>query len=58
MLLALTQRILGRAGDAEEVLQETFIQAWKQASRYDPARSSVSNWLSLNARSRAHRSPS
>ena len=53
VLLALISGILGRSGDAEEVLQEVFMQAWRQANRYDASRSSVSNWLSLIARSRA-----
>jgi len=52
-LLAVARRILGPAGEAEEVLQETFLQAWHQADRYDPSRSSVSTWLILIARSRA-----
>jgi RNA polymerase sigma-70 factor (ECF subfamily) len=53
LLLAVARRILGGAGDAEEVLQEAFLQAWNQAERYDPGRSSVSTWLVLIARSRA-----
>jgi RNA polymerase sigma-70 factor (ECF subfamily) len=53
VLLAVARRILGGAGDAEEVLQESFLQAWNQAARYDPQRSSVSTWLILIARSRA-----
>jgi len=53
LLLAVTRRILGGAGDAEEALQETLFQAWNQAGRYDPDRSSVSTWLILIARSRA-----
>jgi RNA polymerase sigma-70 factor (ECF subfamily) len=53
LLLGLAARILGAVGDAEEVLQETFLQVWNQASRYDASRSSVSTWLVLIARSRA-----
>ena len=53
MLLGLAQRILGDASEAEEVLQEAFLQVWKQAARYDPRRSSVSTWLVLITRSRA-----
>jgi RNA polymerase sigma-70 factor (ECF subfamily) len=53
LLLAVTRRILGATGDAEEVLQESFFQVWLQADRYDPSRSSVSTWLVLVARSRA-----
>ena len=53
ILLALIRRIVGGAGEAEEVLQEAFLQVWNQAERYDPSRSSVSNWLSLISRSRS-----
>ena len=47
MLTALSLRILHDPADAEEILQETFLQVWNQASRYDPERSSVSTWLVL-----------
>lgn len=53
MLLALTRRILGSATEAEEVLQEVFLNVWNNAGRYDAARSSVSTWLVLVTRSRA-----
>ena len=53
LLLALAERILGQRGDAEEVLQEAFLQVWGQADRYDPRRSSVLTWLVLLTRSRA-----
>ena len=53
MLQALAQRVLSDPADAEEILQETFLQVWNQAGRYDPKRSSVSTWLVLIARSRA-----
>lgn len=53
MLLGLAHRILGDASDAEEILQEAFLQVWNQAGRYDRSRSSVSTWLVLITRSRA-----
>jgi len=53
MLAALAHRVLGDPSDAEEVLQETFLQVWNQAERYDRLRSSVSTWLVLITRSRA-----
>jgi len=53
MLMALVQRIVRDPADSEEIVQRVFMQAWKQADRYDPARSSVSTWLVLIGRSRA-----
>ena len=53
LLLSLARRVLGDEAEAEEILQEVFLQVWNQAERYDPRRSSVSTWLVLIARSRA-----
>src|SRR5262245_52930626 len=53
MLYSLALRILGRAADAEEVLQESWLQAWRSADRYDRARGTVAAWLLTLARSRA-----
>jgi RNA polymerase sigma factor (sigma-70 family) len=52
-LLALINRILRGSADAEDVLQEVFVQVWNRGGLYDPARSSVGTWLVLIARSRA-----
>ena len=53
LLLALSRRIVLDESDAEEILQEVFLQVWNQAERYDTARSSVSTWLVLITRSRS-----
>jgi RNA polymerase sigma-70 factor (ECF subfamily) len=41
------------AEDAEEVVEDTFWQAWKQASRFETSRGQVRAWLLTIARSRA-----
>lgn len=51
--LGLLVRILGDRAEAEEVLQEAFLQVWTQADRYDEARSTPRGWLLMLARSRA-----
>ena len=49
----LAMRILRQSADAEEVVQEVFAQAWRQAQRYDPSRASVAGWLMMMTRARA-----
>jgi len=43
-LYRLAFRMTGRAEDAEDIVQETFIKAFKQLSRFE-ARANVSTWL-------------
>jgi RNA polymerase sigma-70 factor (ECF subfamily) len=38
-------RMVGAEGEAEEVVQETFVRAWRSASSYDAQRASVQAWL-------------
>jgi len=53
LLYSLALRIVGSASDAEEVLQDSWLQVWRSAKRHDPARGSVGAWLVTIARSRA-----
>jgi RNA polymerase sigma-70 factor, ECF subfamily len=46
-------RMLRQPDDVEDVVEEAFWQAWRQASRFDPTRGAVHTWLLTIARSRA-----
>jgi RNA polymerase sigma-70 factor (ECF subfamily) len=50
---ALALRIVGDRDEAEDVVEETFWQLWRQAARYEESRGGVSTWLLTMARSRA-----
>jgi RNA polymerase sigma-70 factor (ECF subfamily) len=52
-VLGLLQRMLGAGGEAEEVLQDVFLQAWTRASTYRADKGSPRGWLMVMARSRA-----
>jgi RNA polymerase sigma-70 factor, ECF subfamily len=49
----LITRILKSADDVEDVVEETFWQAWRQANRFAADRGSVQTWVLTIARSRA-----
>jgi RNA polymerase sigma-70 factor (ECF subfamily) len=44
-ILALGQRMLGDAAEAEDVAQEAFIRAWRQAPRWRPGAARFDTWL-------------
>jgi RNA polymerase sigma-70 factor, ECF subfamily len=53
LLFGLLIRVLRERGDAEEVLQEVFVQAWTRADTYNSALGTPAGWLIGIARNRA-----
>jgi RNA polymerase sigma-70 factor (ECF subfamily) len=52
-VMALTFRMVRERADAESIVLETFMQAWRDAGRFDASRGSALSWLITIARTRA-----
>lgn len=52
-VLALARRVLHGASDAQDLLHDVFLEAWRSVREYDASRASVRTWLLVRARSRA-----
>jgi len=46
-------RVLGEASQAEDVLQEVFLQLWRNPAAFDSNRGSLAAWLAVISRHRA-----
>jgi RNA polymerase sigma-70 factor, ECF subfamily len=53
VVYAVALRVLGDTGAAEDVLQEVFLQLWRNPGAFDAARGSLGCWLAVIARNRA-----
>jgi RNA polymerase sigma-70 factor (ECF subfamily) len=51
--LGLALRVLGNMGEAEEVVQEAFLAAWRAGHTYDGSRGSTRTWILTLVRNRA-----
>ncbi|MGH7884611.1 MAG: RNA polymerase sigma factor, partial [Thermodesulfobacteriota bacterium] len=49
----LSFRVVKNKSDAEEVVQEVFVQIWRKAENYDNQRGAVATWIMNITRSRA-----
>ena len=52
-VLALLMKMLGSRAEAEEILQDVFVELWRRAAQYDSSRAGVVAWVVTVARSRA-----
>ncbi|HZH34644.1 MAG TPA: sigma-70 family RNA polymerase sigma factor [Pyrinomonadaceae bacterium] len=53
ILFGLLIRILNNRAEAEDILQEVFVQVWQRARNFDESRGKAFTWLVTLARSRA-----
>ncbi len=51
--LGLAYRLLSDMGDAEEVVQEVFLSAWRNLGTYDASRGSTHTWILSMVRNRS-----
>jgi RNA polymerase sigma-70 factor (ECF subfamily) len=51
--IGLAYRLLGDLGDAEEVVQEVFLSAWRSGHTYDASRGSTHTWILSMVRNRS-----
>src|SRR5260370_34524766 len=53
VVYAVALRVLGDTAAAEDVLQEIFMQLWRNPGSFDASRGNLAPWLAVIARNRA-----
>lgn len=53
LVYSVALRVLGDTGAAEDLLQEVFMQLWRNPSVFDSSRGSLGSWLAVISRNRA-----
>lgn len=53
LVYAVALRVLGDTGAAEDVLQEVFLQLWRNPAAFDSSRGNLGAWLGVITRNRA-----
>lgn len=53
LLMGLAMRIVREKREAEDLLHDVFLEAWRSAKDFDPKRGRVRTWLAIRMRSRA-----
>jgi len=53
LMLVLARRIVLGTSEAEDIVHDVFVEAWRRAADYDETRGSVKAWLLLRTRSRS-----
>ncbi len=53
VVYAVALRVLGDTAGAEDVLQEVFLQLWRNPAAFDAARGNMGAWLTVISRNRA-----
>jgi len=45
LVFSVAHRILRDSGEAEDLMQEVFLEIYRDAGKFDPARGSVKDWI-------------
>jgi RNA polymerase sigma-70 factor, ECF subfamily len=53
LMFSIASKILNNSSEAEDVLQETFMQIWEKAGKFDPKLGKASSWAAILVRNKA-----